>query len=329
MSPLELARTTTEIGARQVWFRLSEQARARLGGLARGRPAAPPTLDIQGLHARLRELAPGPAPLLMVHASTDGFSVPAEDGSALPAARGALAVLHALFEHVGDDGTLCMPTHPLYKGDRAFLDDKDDLRLTYKPARTPSSVGLLSELFRRDADTQRSRHPLCSLAARGPLAEALLRDNLNGRAPLPHGVDSGYHRFCQREGTVVGIGLRLLPFATVLHCAEEVADDTWPVPGFFRPRTFVVEDEAGEREVHVRERRPEFVRSLALGRLRRDALAEGILRESALGGVPLDVLDAHGLFEMMVARQQRGPYPFFLPRLAAWGTGPPPVAAME
>lgn len=318
MEPLELIRTATEIGARQVWFRLPAAAQGRLRSLVPRRSAEAPELDLRRLRERIHELVPGPSPLLMVHSSADGFRAVDERGDPMPSARSALAVLNELRAFVGDDGTLCMPTHPMYRGDRGFLEDKRDLRLVYQPHRTPSSVGLLSELFRRERGTLRSEHPLCSLAARGPHAAELLLDNLNDREPLPHGVDSGYHRFCRAGGTVLGIGLRLLPFATVLHCAEEAADADWPVPNFFRPRVFMVEDEAGrKREVRVRERRPEFVRSLALGRLRRDALAEGILRETDLEGVAVDVLDARGLFEMMIARQRRGAYPFVLPRLAA------------
>jgi hypothetical protein len=160
------------------------------------------------------------------------------------------------------------------------------------------------------------------LAAHGPLAADLLQENLNDRQPLPHGSDSGYYRFCRAGGTVIGIGLPLYRFATVLHCAEEVADANWPVPDFFRPRRFIVEHSDGTmKHVTIRERRPEFVRALALGRLRRDALRVGVLKELDISGVRLDVLDARGFFEMMVARQQRGPYPFVFPELAAVGVG--------
>lgn len=317
MDILETARTAVEIAARQVWFRLPETTQHRIRPLLSRPRAEPAILDLARLGERLDLLAPGAARLWMVHASADAFRVKDPHEGTLAGPMSALAVLRLLLGRIGDSGTICMPTHPLYTGDRGFLEDKSDLRLLYRPSRTPSSVGILSELFRRDGGTRRSLHPLCSLAARGPRAEELLAGNLDGDAPLPHGVQSGYHRFCQMGGTVFGLGVRLLPFATVLHCAEEAADTNWQVADFFRLRTFQVEFEPGDvREVRVRERRPEFVRALALGRLRRDALAEGVLRESQVDGVPVDVLDAKGLFELMIARQASGPYPFVLPRLA-------------
>jgi aminoglycoside 3-N-acetyltransferase len=225
-----------------------------------------------------------------------------------------------LLDLVGEGGTLCMPTHPLYKGDRGFLDDKTDLELVYQSWRTASSVGLLTEMFRRDPMTLRSEHPLCSLAARGPLSSSLLKGNLNDDLPLPHGRHSGYFRFCAGGGTVVGIGLPLYRYATVLHCAEECADADWPVKNFFRVRHFIVESQGGQRrQVSVRERRPEYVRSLALGRLRADALRAGVLREQTVKGLRLDALDAKGFFEMMLDKQRHGPYPFVYPRLAMVG----------
>ena len=330
MDPVEWLRTAGEIGARQIWFRLPEALRSWLATRVRRGTTPAPVVDLDRVAERIDALVPRAGGLLMVHASADGFRIRSESSEPSSGARSALLALELLLRRVGDTGTLCMPTHPLYKGDRGFLEDKSDLRLVYRPQRTPSSMGLLSEFFRRDSRTQRSAHPLSSLAARGPRADELLRGNLNERAPLPHGVDSGYYRFCRAGGSVLGIGLRLLPFATVLHCAEESADEAWPVPDFFRLRHFVIEDVAGaRREVRVRERRPEFVRALALGRLRRDALAEGLLRETDLDGVPIDVLDAKGLLEMMIARQRRGPYPFVLPGLAVSGTARPAATTMD
>ena len=43
--------------------------------------------------------------------------------------------------------------------------------------KTPSAVGLVNELFRRQPGVQRSLHPYNTLAARGPLAAELLRQS--------------------------------------------------------------------------------------------------------------------------------------------------------
>nr|MDJ0786637.1 hypothetical protein [Myxococcota bacterium] len=105
---------------------------------------------------------------------------------------------------------------------------------------------------------------------------------------------------------------------------EEVRDQDWPVPDFFLRRRFRLTDAEGSREVVVRERRPEFVRALSMGRLCRDVRERGILRESEIGGIPAGVIDARAMWEMMVERQRTSTYPYALARLAGVGRAPRP-----
>jgi aminoglycoside 3-N-acetyltransferase len=261
----------------------------------------------------------------MVHSSLEAFRIRDKNDEIMPSTKAALWLTEELTRAVGPQGTVCMPTHPLYPDNPGFMFDKSDLVLSYHVERTPSSVGLLTEMFRRTPGVRRSAHPLSSLAVRGPLAEELLHDNLNDRSPLPHGRDSGYYRFCLRGGGVISLGLGVIKPLTILHVAEEVRDETWPVPGFFYERQFDVRERQGEvRRVVVRERRPEFVRSLALSVVRQDLLREGLLEETVVSGVRSDVVDAYGLLELYEDRQRYSTYPYFLPRLARLGR--PPLA---
>lgn len=326
---MEAGLTAAEVLTRQVWFRLPEpwtEGARRWSARRRRRPAPPASLTAEHLAEGLRELLPRPPRLVLVHSSVDRVRLLGRDGRPLAITKAALEIRRVLDELLGAETTLCMPTHPLYKGDPGFLYDKAGLELSYSVSRTPSSVGLLTEFFRRERGTLRSAHPLSALAARGPRAKALLEGNLNEREPLPHGVDSGYFRFCREGGVVLGLGLPPSRYMTVLHVAEEVKDADWPVPGFFRRRRFRVTDEGGgERRVVVRERRPEFVRSLAMQRLCRDVRAEGILREAQIADVPAGVIDARAMLEMMETRQRGGAtYPYVQPGLARWPAAPPP-----
>lgn len=257
----------------------------------------------------LRQVLPDGHPLMMVHSSSNG--IPIERNLM----RAAASVLDVLDRLVGPNGTLAMPTHPRYDDLTGFMDDRSHLLPKYDPRMTPSSVGLITELFRRRPGTSRSMHPLSSLAASGPLAGAILEDNLSGPGALPHGVHSGYYRCCQMDGLVVSLGVPLINYLTVMHVAEEVRDDDWPIKGFFRTRRFIVVDEGREDQWEVRERKPEFVRCLALEKFRRDLLREGILHESTSLGIRIDWANAHDVFDFMMARNASG-YPYYFTRLA-------------
>lgn len=304
-----------EIAARQVYWRVPRLA--SLYNRRRERGAVARRVDRARLRDRLSSIGVVAGANVLVHSSIAHLALdaPGAEPAASPLVV-ASQLLADLLGLVGSGGTLAMPTHPLYRDDPGFMHDKAALELVYEPAKTPSRVGFLTELFRRRPGVLRSRHPLSSLACRGPMAEAWLRDNLDGEAPLPHGHGSAYHRFCESDGLVISIGTPLIKAITVLHVAEELRDREWPVRGFFYERRFVLRESGGDRTIVVRERRPQFVRSLALGQVRRDLLRAGILRESELQGVRIDCASAGAVLAYMSGRQASSSYPYLWPSLA-------------
>jgi aminoglycoside 3-N-acetyltransferase len=309
---LDGAARLAEIGARQLYWRspwLRERAQA-----VRAPRRTSAHADRDAVVERLEAAGVREGALVMIHASLDGLEMGAPTlpgGVPLTGSPLAAALLDDLQSLIGARGTLAMPTHPAYRQDPGFMHDKRDLVLSYDPGRTPSKVGLMSELFRRSPGVERSLHPLSSLAARGPEAAGLLRDNLNEQRPLPHGVHSGYYRFCEAGGTVVSINIPLIKAISIAHTPEEVRDGDWEVPDFFYPRRFRVRVPEGEQEWTVRERHPVWVRNICLGQLRRDLLREGIMREGSVGTMRMDSANAGAIYEYMTWRHERSPYPYF------------------
>lgn len=78
---------------------------------------------------------------------------------------GPEAVIEALLEVLGPEGTLCLPT--LCQRDRELRFETWDL------AKSPSDVGRLTEVFRHWPGAIRSDHATHSVAALGPLAETI------------------------------------------------------------------------------------------------------------------------------------------------------------
>ena len=308
--------TWVEVAARQLYWRwpaFADWWRAR-----RARRAPRPRISTGRLRTILEQRAQAPRGILVVHSAMETFELVDEDQRPLGTLAAAIWVLKQL-RRITSEATLCMPTHPHYDRRLGFMSDKSDLTLTYDLSHTPSSVGLLTELFRRSEGAMRSEHPLSSLAAAGPHAARLLADNLNDQQPLPHGEYSSYYRLCVEGATVISLGLPLIRALTVVHVAEEVQDASWPVRDFFSSRRFeLIDRQRRRRLITVRERRPEFVRGLALGQLRRDLLREGLLREHTADGVRIDVADARGILDYMTERQRTSTYPYHWPALSAW-----------
>ena len=118
-----------------------------------------------------------------------------------------------------------MPTMP-FSGtavDWALVHPVVDLR------RTPSRMGLVSEIFRRSPDVVRSVHPTHPVAAWGERAKLLVAGH--SEAGTPCGAGSPYHRLLEFDGRIVMLGADVTSL-TFFHTAEALLADGWPVSPF-------------------------------------------------------------------------------------------------
>ena len=260
----------------------------------------------------LHEIGVKDGALVMVHTGVDGLTIRDER---CPGATNAIAQAMALMEDMvrltGPEGTLVMPTHARYQTEDLEAGTLTTEMTTYDPRRSPCGVGLVNELFWRRKGVQRSLFPFNMLAAYGPLAGELLRDNLNDRRPSAHGVDSGYYRICQRNGLVVSVGVPLRECITIAHVVEEVRQD-WQIMDFFAERQYrVVQDGVG-KEYTVRLRRDEYAKfAYCRKKLGRDLVAEGVIHEGGVGTACVDWARAGEVFNFFWSKSAKRPYPYY------------------
>jgi len=251
-----------------------------------------PMRRLDEIAADLRALGVMPGDLLFVHASLRRLG---------PVAGGAVGVVGAIERAVGPSGTVMMVlgatndwdwvnAHP--EPERAaLLADAEP----FDPAATPAlpEVGVLAEVMRTMPGTVVNNHPEGRFAARGHLADDLLRD-------LPwddyYGPDSALARFVDRGGRVLRLGANP-DTVTVLHYAEYLAD----VPATVRlrrhrkvldakgTRIVVVECLDDENGIVPDERQPdEDYFALVL----REYLSTGRATSGTVGDAPADLIDA-------------------------------------
>ena len=156
--------------------------------------------------------------ILMVHSSVNGME-PTFDGS-------ALELCQALIEYCGPERTLVMPAFNFGEegqGAREVLksNPRFDLR------RTPSTMGLLTELFRRSRGVRQSRHPVYRVAALGPRAEELVEGQ--ELAPGGMGPNTPFDYMARHNAQIIGIG-KNFGVMTQVHHVESLLGDAWPAP---------------------------------------------------------------------------------------------------
>jgi aminoglycoside 3-N-acetyltransferase len=118
---------------------------------------------------------------------------------------GADAVIDALLETVGDEGTIVMST--LTGWFKHF--DVDS---------SPSAVGKISEVFRKRKNAYRSLHPVHSVAAIGKRAQYITEDHNNCETGC--GPGTPYYKIKELNGKIMLLGVDL-DRNTIMHCLEE------------------------------------------------------------------------------------------------------------
>ncbi len=175
----------------------------------------------QGLLHGLRKLGVCPGDILGVHSSLSSLGY---------VVGGAKTVLEALFEAVGQDGTLVMSTYLL--GSPLALTPSDQAngitwkvkRISYDDLTTPTGMGAVSDEFRRHPQVVRWFHPIHSVAAWGKQADKLCQ---------------GFRPMVEAGGKILLLGVQM-DRCSALHLAEEnisLPEEIqkamrWEVPGY-------------------------------------------------------------------------------------------------
>lgn len=232
--------------------------------------------------------------ILMVHSAYDRM---------VPMFRGGPGdVVAALRELVGPQCTIAMPAFVMggrdedvrgYFGVRPF-----DLR------RTPSELGIITEVFRRMPGTRRSLHPTASICAQGPLAEQMVAGHHLAADGLGPGTPFG---FMNRHRTaILGLGVEYFRCLTHAHTAASEMGAEFPVrhdPVEIMDITLV--DDAGQRipyRLGVRDTEEELDLTLLWSLLSRDEL-----REWRYHGIPMFlVADARTVTDRLIEAARCG-----------------------
>ncbi len=165
----------------------------------------------EDIESGLRELGLNKGDVVLVHSSLSSFGC---------VMGGADAVIDALLEVVGDEGTIMVPTltRVTKSGKSPSMDDPP----IFDPENTPCWTGRIPETLRRRKGAIRSLHPTHSITAIGAKAEELLKEH--EKAITPCGKGSPYGRLAELDnGYILFLGVTL-GCGTLFHHVEEMAD---------------------------------------------------------------------------------------------------------
>src|SRR6266478_4391623 len=154
------------------------------------------TFDTAALRDHLEQRIGTDFEILMVHSSVNNMKPMYSDNP--------LDLVRMLMAFCGPHRTLAMPA--FYFGDAAL--GGVHATFTQQPRfdlkRTPSQMGLATEMFRRSKGVVQSRHPVYRVSALGPLAKQLTDGH--ERAGSPSGRGTPFDFMANHETRIIGIG---------------------------------------------------------------------------------------------------------------------------
>ncbi len=231
---------------------------------------------------------------VLVHSSFDAF----EGFQGKPT-----DVISSLQGLVGEGGILMMPTMT-FSGtavDYARANPVVDL------GRSPSRMGLLTELFRRTPDVIRSVHPTHPMAVWG--RDANLVAHGHHLAKTPCGVGTPFEALLKRQGKIILLGTDI-SVLTFFHMLEEALESDFPVAPFTE-EVFHLNSKTRDGEIlstSCRLFEPSVSRRRNLHKMVPYLKKAGAWHQSKVGGLEITVLGAANVDKAVRGMIKQGVY---------------------
>lgn len=240
----------------------------------------------------MRNRVPEDFDILMIHSSYDAL---------LPMYRGnPRELVEGLLRFCGKDRTLAMPAFvlggKLYDKKAYFSSRPFDCR------KTPSEMGLLTEVFRRTQGVVRSLHPTHSVCAIGPLARTLTATHhLSGTRT---GRGTPFDVMAQKRTVILGLGVEYYRCLAQTHTAEDILGGAFPVKFERSPiQTTLIDADGNKLQYDLIIPR----NSLQLDNTGlRELLPSAALRQWSFHGTPMFATDAGAITNCLIEAAKRG-----------------------
>ena len=242
-------------------------------------------LTLEKLVEGFRELGVEEGDTLLVHSSYKSFG---------EVEGGPQTVIRALEAALGPDGTLIMPTFNFDFNKGAPWDVRT----------TPSKMGVLTELVRKDPRAKRVFHPFYSFAILGKHAEML--GSLRYKSSYER--NSVFGKLRDLDGKIMVIGLSYTNSMTFFHHIEQMEGVDYR---FLKQFTGEVTDENGNTytdtfEMLVRDIDKGVITEVnPMGELMEKA---GVIRSAKIGEADVKLMKANEVYEFTAREMKRDPH---------------------
>ena len=207
----------------------------------------------------------------------------------------------AFLEAVGPQGHLLMVSLPYRTSSLNYLASYR----TFDVRRTPSMMGLVSELFRRRPDVVRSAHPTHPVLACGPRASWFVDEH--PRCLHPCGPGSPFDRLAEADGKAVFFNVPVATY-TFFHYLEHLVSGRLPFPVYTAEsfRLPVIDASGRTVEVETKVFDPATIVRRRFEVLESELRARGLIRSRRVGATLIEMVRVRDTIECVLQMASEG-----------------------
>jgi aminoglycoside 3-N-acetyltransferase len=264
------------------------------------------SIDLKSIKSYLRSIGIKKGDIMIVHSAFGSFK-----NSGLSPDD----IIDFLIDIVGDQGTLVMPVIRKYPEsptvEEALDADVSDIEFTYDVKKSQIWTGIIPKTLMNKPGSTTSKFPINTITAFGPESGKMIQGELEGDSPTPNGVNSSWKYCTDQDAWVVSLGVDLTHSLTMIHTAEDVKNELWPIKGWYRKKKFKIIDGEQVTFKTILERHPKWG-MLHFGErtLCKNLIDDKIMRSSVVEGVLIESLKSKSLFDYLNSKNKNG-YPYF------------------
>lgn len=237
--------------------------------------------------------------ILIVHSSMEGLKAASPNPD---------EIINYLLNLIGTDGTLVFPTFPIIN-----LKNIPGKIQTYNPKKTLCWTGALPNAFLKREGVVRSLFPYNTLAALGPRSSEMMNNNLED--DVPHGLHSSWYYCVQHSAKILYLGIDIAECNTVLHVADDVVREDWPVQNWYESREYRIVDEEDEILKTIYVCSPFWTKYNICYNYTAKLKKLGFLQETNIGGVQIGFTkDSKVLMDYVIDNARKGKIRYLIPK---------------
>lgn len=207
---------------------------------------------------------------------------------------GPATVVNALFEVIGQEGTLLFPSFPAKGRNKTHLEEHPFFDIK----NTPSQMGSITEYFRKLDKVHRSFHPTDPICAKGPLAEYYTNSHFGQLTP--YNEHSPFRKLCDKKGKILMLGTTLNGACTNLHTLEDAVNFKYPVYDSVEYEVKMIDESGKEYQMRTKVHNPDYSAKRNCDALKPMFEKEGVLMNGVVGEAKTMLIDAQKMLEVMI-----------------------------